>query len=144
MLVDNEIGHLTTQVQRDAHIVQQAKLSPRGKRPRRVDEEGGQQAGREPVEGAVLDDVEGGHGGGGEAVQEGGLELALDKVRDEHVEANLLHDGGWGGVGALVEVGVDLGELGADRVEEDVEEDRAEVFDEVDGAPGYLEACNEA
>lgn len=73
-------------------------------------------------------------------MQEGGLELTLDKVADEHVETDLLDDGERYLVGIFVEVGVDFGELAADGVEKGVEEDRAEVFDEVDGAPGDLGA----
>lgn len=73
-------------------------------------------------------------------MQEGGLELALDEVADEHVETDLLDDGERDLVSIFVEIRVDLGELAADGVEKGVEEDRAEVFDEVDGAPRDLGA----
>lgn len=73
-------------------------------------------------------------------MQESGLELALHKVADEHVETDLLDDGERDLVGIYVEERVDFGELAAEGVEKGVEEDRAEVFDEVDGAPGDLGA----
>lgn len=73
-------------------------------------------------------------------MQKGGLELTLDEVADEHVKADLLDNSKRDLVGVFVEEGVDLGELAADGVEKGVEEDRAEVFDEVDGAPGDLGA----
>lgn len=141
MLVYCKVGRLAAKEQRNAHIIQQSQLGTRGERARRVDEVGGHEASSDPVEDAVLDNVEGRHGGSGEAVQESGLELALDKMADKHVETDLLDDGEWDLVSVFVKVRVDLGKLGAHGVEEGVEEDRTEVFNEVDGAPGDLRAC---
>lgn len=135
VLVHYKVGRLASKEQRNAHIVQQSQLGTRGERARRVDEVGGHEASGDPVEDAVLDNVEGGHGGSGEAVQEGGLKLALDEMADKHVETDLLDNSKWDLVGVFVKVRVDLGELGAHGVEKGVEENRAEVFDEVDGAP---------
>ncbi|KFY35584.1 hypothetical protein V494_05781 [Pseudogymnoascus sp. VKM F-4513 (FW-928)] len=45
----------------------------------------------EPVVGEVAEDVGGWHGGGGEAVEEDGFELALDEVRDDEGEGDGLH-----------------------------------------------------
>lgn len=71
-------------------------------------------------------------------MQEGSLELALYEVADEHVETDLLDNRKRNLVGIFVEVGVDLGELAPDGIEKGVEKNRAEVFNEVDGAPGNL------
>ena len=57
----------------------------RGKDPVRDVEHG------EPVVGEVADDVGGGHGGGGEAVEEDGFEFALDEVEDDEGEGDGLH-----------------------------------------------------
>lgn len=103
------------------------------------DEVGDVEAGEEPVVGGVADDVEGGHGGGGELVHEDGLELALDEVHEQHPEGQGLdarerarrvraEEGG----------GVDVGAQGVG--EEEGEEEGPGVFDEVDGAPGDLGA----
>lgn len=73
-------------------------------------------------------------------MQEGRLELALSKVRHEHVEARLLDDSHGQLVCVLVEVRVDLGELRPNRVEEAVEEDWSQVLDEEDGSPCHLRA----
>lgn len=140
VLVHDEVARLAAQEQREAHVVQGAERSAGSRRPGRVDEVAGQQAGEDPVEERVAEDVEGWHGAGGEVVQEGGLELTLDEVRHEHVEARLLHHRHGQLVSVLVEVRVDLGELRADRVEECVEEDRPQVLDEEDGSPCHLRA----
>lgn len=91
--------------------------------------------------GRVADDVEGGHGGGGELVDEEGLELALGEVEEEEGEGELLDLGEWaGGVRAEEGGGVDVG---TERVgEEEGEEDGSRVLDEVDGAPGDLGTCS--
>lgn len=62
-------------------------------------------------------------------MQEGGFELPLDKVCDEHVEAGLLGDCERDLIGVFVEEGVDPSELRANRVEEGVEEDGTQIFD---------------
>lgn len=53
---------------------------------RLVDEVGAQQAGAGPVEVAVAEDVDPGHRGGRELVDEQGLELTLEEVQLEHGE----------------------------------------------------------
>jgi hypothetical protein len=68
-------------------------------------------------------------------VDEEGLELALEEVQDDHPEGEGLQ-----GRGAIVEgrEGVDVG---AEVVDERVDEERAEVFDDEDGTPGDLRTC---
>lgn len=57
------------------------------------------------------------------------LVFALCKVNDAHEEREGLERGGRGG--CVVDVG-------SEEVDEWVDEQRAEVFDDEDGAPGYL------
>lgn len=79
------------------------------------------------------------------------LELALDEVRDDHGEGGLLH-GREGGAAVGARGGRSRHEVGdvrvygrvevvADGGEEGVEDERAEVFAEVDEPPGDLGAC---
>lgn len=97
-----------------------------------VDVPGEEDSGEEPVVCRVLEDVEDGHGRRGEAVEEDAFELALEEVEggenhEEGLSGGSLGDGG--------EVGV---EVGAGEVEEGVDDERAEVFDNEDGAPANL------
>ncbi|KFY01738.1 hypothetical protein V490_00783 [Pseudogymnoascus sp. VKM F-3557] len=62
----------------------------RGNRVRGKDPVGDVEHG-EPVVRQVPQDVGGGHGGGGEAVEEDGFELALDEVQDDEGEGDGLH-----------------------------------------------------
>ena len=61
--------------------------------------------------GAVFEDVEGGHGGGAEAVDEEGFEFAFEEVKAGEGEGEGLEGGGTGAVGGVgedeVEEGVD-------------------------------------
>lgn len=68
-------------------------------------------------------------------MDEEGLELALEEVQDNHPEGEGLQ-----GRRALVEdrEGVDVR---AEVVNERVDEERAEVFDDEDGSPGDLRTC---
>jgi hypothetical protein len=68
-------------------------------------------------------------------VDEEGFELALEEVQDDHPEGEGLQ-----GRGALVggREGVDVR---AEVVDERVDEERAEVFDDEDGTPGDLRTC---
>lgn len=48
------------------------------------------EAHKDPVMGAILEDVEDGHGFVGESVHEEGFELALEVVADDHGNSELL------------------------------------------------------
>lgn len=85
--------------------------------------------------GGVLEDVQERHGGQGEAVDEERLELALEEVQHNHPKGQGLQ-----GRGALVEGGQGV-DVRAEVVEERVDEERAEVFDDEDGTPGDLRTC---
>jgi len=82
--------------------------------------------------GGVLEDVARGHGGVAEAVDEEGFEFAFDEVEGDGYAGEGLQGRGRG-VGAGVYVG-------AEEVEEWVDEEGAEVFDDEDGAPCDLRA----
>lgn len=138
MLVHEEVASLAKQVQRNSGVIEEAKFVPCGECIGRVDEESAQQTGRGPVEERVAEDVEGGHGRGGEAVQEGSLQLTLEEMRNEHVVNGLLDERDGCLVGILVEEGIDLGKVRATVVEQGVEDEGAEVLDEEDGAPRHL------
>lgn len=106
-------------------------------------------AGKNPVVGGVLDEVTERHGGGGEAVDEDGLVLALDEVEDdEGAEDELglgrrgegaarVNGGGAGDVGDGVVGGGGVEEV-AEVEEGGVDEDRAEVLDDEGSAPADL------
>lgn len=81
----------------------------------------------------ILENVESRHRGVAEAVDEQRFELALEEVEGEEDAGEGLQVGGLGR-----RVGVDVG---AGEVEERVDEEGAEVFDDEDGSPGDLEAC---
>ena len=117
-----------------AHKIDNGLVGSRGEGGGRVHGVGAEETRKDPVEGAVFEDVAGRHGAGGELMHEEGFELALDEVRDEHGEGEPLGVGEGRGRGdAFVEVGTG---------EDDgyVEEDGAEVFEEEDGLPGDLGA----
>ena len=85
---------------------------------------------------AVLDDVACGHGGIAETVDEDGFVFALDEVAGQEgadQELELRWVGEW-----LVEVKVDIWAEGEEEQSRD--EERSEVFDNVDGAPSKLGA----
>ena len=65
--------------------------------------------------GAVFEDVEGGHGGGAEAVDEEGFEFALGEVKADEGEGEGLEGRGAGAVGCG----------GEEEVEERVDEEGA-------------------
>lgn len=70
---------------------------PRGRSGRAVGPECDVRAGQEPVMGRVFENVQQGHGGGRESVDEDGFELAFDKVQDYKCEGERLELGGTGG-----------------------------------------------
>lgn len=76
------------------------------------------EAGEEPVVRAVFVEVEEGHRGGGEAVEEEGFEDSFEEVEDYEGAGEGL-EGCWLGGGVVV-------------VEEGVDEEGAGVFDQVD------------
>lgn len=76
--------------------------------------------------GAIFEDVEERHGGGGEAVDEEGLELPFEKVQSDEDQGERLEGGGRGQAG----------------VEQWVDDEGADVLDEKDGAPWDLDTCD--
>jgi hypothetical protein len=114
------------------------------------------ESGENPVVSAVLEDVESGHGGGGEAVDKDGLILALQEVQEDQGANELLSlgrrgdDTGGGRVDGSGQVahGVPGGsgvEVRTERSEEErVDQKGSEVLDEEDGAPGNLGTWNKA
>lgn len=134
--VCGEVGELAEDVQSHGRVGQERRgVGVCGWRVGRVGEVCDQDAGEQPVVGGVLEDVQERHGGEREAVDEEGLELALDEVQHDHPERQGLQ-----GRRALVEgrQGVDVR---AEVVEERVDEERAEVLDDEDGTPGDLRTC---
>lgn len=134
--VCGEVGELAEDVQRHGGVGQEGRgVGVCGWRAGRVGEVCDQDAGEQPVVGGVLEDVEERHGGQGKAVDEEGLELALDKVQHDHPKGQGLQ-----GRGAIVEGGQRV-DVRAEVVEERVDEERAEVLDDEDGTPGDLRTC---
>jgi hypothetical protein len=82
--------------------------------------------------GGILKNVEGRHGGIAEAVDEEGFEFAFEEVEGDEGAGEGL-EGRGSGAGGFVDVG-------SGEVEERVDEEGAEIFDDKDGAPGDLEA----
>ena len=156
MIVHRKVGELAEDEHGQTNVVEDrcAEARPRGggarelggdteRRQGGVHGPGVEQAGQQPVEGGVAEDVEGRHGVGREAVQVDGLELTLDKVGNEQSVHELLD------VGERV---LARGGLGADQEsrqrddraqvkEGEVEQDRAGIFDDKHGAPADLGAC---
>lgn len=83
----------------------------------------------------VLEDVEDWHRGIGEAVDEDSFQLALDKVEDDKCEGKQLCAGSWRYRSTVMAI-----EKGTDEVDERVDEDRTEVFNQEDCSPCYLRA----
>ena len=141
MLVNDPVADLADGKEGDAKVVKQDELVAVGGRAGAVDVDGAHETGEEPVEGRVAEDVEGGHGVGGELVDEHGLVLALEEVQVEEGEEQPL-DLRHGRLG-LVLVGprAEAVDVGAEQGNEDMEEDGTKVLDHEDGAPGDLGAC---
>lgn len=97
-------------------------------------------AGEEPVVRGVLEDVAQGHGGGGEAMDEHGLKLALEEVQRDHRHGEGL-GGGRRGEWVRGRGRVRIEDVGAEEVEERVDEERPQIFDYKDGVPWDLWAC---
>ena len=95
-----------------------------------VDPVGHVEAGEEPVVGGVLENIEGGHGGGGEAVDEERFEFAFEEVDCYEDEGEGLERGAEGGHEAVFEGGEErcCGCWGEDEEEEWVDEEGSEVF----------------
>lgn len=133
--VHRGVAHLSKQVEGGADGVDDGEIGAGSQRARVVDGQRAEQTGQGPVEDAVLEDVEDGHRVGRELVNKQRLELALDEVGNDHAEAEPLGEGH--GLGRGASISVDVRPSGDD---EDVDQDRAQVLDEEDGAPGNLRA----
>lgn len=130
--VDEGVASLTKQVQCGTESINDGDVGLGGEGRGAVDEVGAQGAGDGPVEEAVLEDVEEGHGVGGELVDEERLVLALDKVQHNHAEREPL---------GLRHVAISvLVQVGASGDDGGVDEDRAEVLDDEDSLPANLGA----
>lgn len=123
-----QVAEFAEDVQRHAQPSDVRVRRPRGGRGGAVGEDGDVQAGEEPIVEAVLDEVEQRHRGGGEAVDEEGFQLAFQEVQ------------GYEGAGEGLEEGW-RGWTREKEVEERVDEEGTEVFEDVNEAPGYLRAC---
>lgn len=134
--VDEGVARLAKQVDGGAHGVNDGLVGRGGERGGAVDEVGAQQTRDGPVEEAVLEDVEEGHGVGGELVDEEGLDLALEEVQLDHAEGEPL------GRRQVVGRGAALVEVGAGGDDGGVDEHGAEVLDDEDGPPADLDACD--
>lgn len=134
--VCGEVGELAEDVQRHGGVGQEGRgVGLCGRGVGRVGEVCDQDAGEQPVVGGVLEDVEERHGSQGEAVDEEGLELALEEVQHDHPEGQ-----GLKGRRAIVEGGQGV-DVRTEVVEEWVNEERAEVLDDKDSTPGDLRTC---
>ena len=128
------VAELAEQVEQDTGRIDGEVVCARGEGARVVDGQGAQQARDNPVEAAVLEDVAGRHGVGGELVHEEGLELALGEVQRDEPQREGLQVGGRARGGRAVDGG-------PQEVDQRVDEQGPEVFDQEDGAPGDLGAC---
>lgn len=132
VVVDERVARLAKEEEGRAGGVHGRLAGAGGERARPVDGDGAEEARQRPVEEAVLEDVGDGHGVGRELVDKGRLKLALEEVAHEEGKAEPL------GVGhGLVAAGEDVG---PGRDDGGVDEDRAKVLDEEDGAPRNLGA----
>lgn len=127
-----QVGELGCGVDCNGRVVDERVDLGRGRGGRRVDKIGGEDAGEEPVVSGVFENVECWHSAIAEAVDEEGLELALDEVQRNQQARERLQGGGFGGG-----VGVDVW---SEEVEERVDQKRPNVLDHEDGAPRDLEA----
>lgn len=92
-----EVSQLPDRVESDARPCDpRVRSSSRG-RPVAVGPEGDVQSGQQPVVGAVFEEVEEGHCGGGEAVEEEGFEFAFQEVQG-YEDAGEGLERGWRGV----------------------------------------------
>lgn len=133
--VDGGVADLAEDEDGEADHVDEGLVGGGGERGGRVEGVGGEDAPEGPVEERVADDVPGGHGRGGELVHEDGLELALGEVRDDHGEGEAL---------GLRERARGHGrprvDVGAERENQGVDEEGAEVLDDEDRPPRDLDA----
>jgi len=81
----------------------------------------------------VLEEVEEGHGGEGEAVNEQGFEFALDEVRNYHLQAQFLEFGSFWDLGEGE--GRETVDLWTKEVNEQVNNDGSEILDHENCTP---------
>lgn len=133
IVVDEGVANLAKEVEGGSGGVDGGLVGLGGEGARPVDGDGAEEAGKGPVEEAVLDNVGDGHGVGRELVDKGRLELALEEMRHDEGKREPLRVGH-----GLVATGEDVGSGGDDG---GVDQDGAKVLDEEDGSPGNLGAC---
>lgn len=131
--MDHGVADFTKEVESDTSVVNKWFISTGCKRAGVIDGESAEQARESPVESAVLEDVPDRHGVGGELVDKHSLNLALNKVRNDHVERKPLCSRQW-----RVTTRINVGAGGQNS---QMEEDRAEIFEDEDASPGDLGTC---
>ena len=108
-----QVGQLTKDEDRETEVHEGFVGSVcSGSGVRAEDPVGDVETSQDPVVGAVLDDVAGGHGSAAKAVHEDGLKLALEEV---HAQQSADQELGVGGGGDLVEVEVQEGSKGEEE-----------------------------
>lgn len=110
-------------------------MRSRARGGRTVREQGNVDAGKNPVVGRVLEDVEDRHGRGGESMDEKRFVFTFEEVEDDHGARQLL--GGRSGREGR-QAGGCMIDLGAEEVHEGMDHKRAEVLEDEDGTPCYL------
>lgn len=88
--MDRSIADLAEEVDEGSHKVDDGNVGLGGEGGWAVEGVGAKKPRDGPVEEAVLEDVEGGHGVGRELVHEDRLKLALDEVQYDHAEGEPL------------------------------------------------------
>lgn len=144
IVVHQEVARLAKEEQGQTQSVNGEGARLRRGAERRIDLGSGHGTCHRPVEEGISEHVPYRHCGRGELVYESGLELPLDKVGHYTAESKLLAEAQWSIQG--VRLGHEVldervhgrVEVGSQAEEERVEEQRAEVLDQEDGAPGEL------
>ena len=138
MLMDSPVAVLANDKGGETEKVEKVELLASRPRHGAVDVQGAQETGKEPVEGRVAEDVEGGHGVGRELVDEESLPLALEEVNLEEGKDNPLH-GHHGRLGLiLVKEGFEAIDVRAEIDDKSMEKDGTKVFNNEDSAPRDL------
>ena len=130
------IAGLAVKVDCEPHVVNKTIFRERSLAGGRVDEVRHQDARESPVKDTVLEDVEGGHGGRAETVDEEGLELTFEEVAHYHAEHEILR--GRHGEICFEAAAVEQRTRGHD---EEMNHNGTEIFCQEHCAPCYLRPC---
>lgn len=132
------VSHLSEDVDGETDIVHHRDDRAGSETPRAVDLEGRKQTGWDPVVSRVPKDVGPWHGGGGEAVHEKSLKLALGEVAHDNEEGQLLR-----GIELVVfvrETNDKLDKVRHSQHHEGLDDQGSEILENEDSAPGNLQA----